>query len=107
MASAHVPFFLDGKMTAEFRGKHCVDGSLAFTGLPPVEYPLPGRFEGLPVLKVSPYKDPRMRARYRSASDFLKLSGEPTLREMMQWGETYVDKMEEEGQLQLVTQSGH
>ena len=46
-----------------------------------------------------------MRARYRGASDFLKLSGEPALREMMMWGETFIDQMEEEGGLQLMTQN--
>ena len=67
MASVHVPFFLDGKMTTEFRGKQCVDGSLALPGLPPVSYALPARFDGLPMLKVSPYKDPRsMRLPWRS-----------------------------------------
>ena len=106
MASVHVPLFLDGKLTTEFRGKQCVDGSLSFPGLRPVEYALPARFSGLPVLKVSPYKDPRMRAQYRGASDFLRLSGEPALREMMRWGETFVDKMEDEGQLQHIMEQG-
>jgi hypothetical protein len=105
MASVHVPFFLDGKMAYQFRGKPCVDGSLAFPGLPPVVYTLPGQFSSSQILQISPHEDPRMRERYRGASDFLRLSGEPALREMMHWGETYVDKMEEEGQFVTQAQS--
>ena len=29
LASAHVPFFLDGKATCNYRGKECIDGSLS------------------------------------------------------------------------------
>lgn len=29
LASAHVPFFLDGKATCTFRGQQCIDGSLS------------------------------------------------------------------------------
>jgi hypothetical protein len=94
MASVHVPLFLDGRMTTELRGARCIDGSLALPGLPPVRYELPKRFADVPVSKLSPFKDPRMRARYSRTSDFLRLSGEPALREMMQWGEEHVATME-------------
>ena len=29
LASAHIPFFLDGKATCNFRGQQCIDGSLS------------------------------------------------------------------------------
>lgn len=29
LASAHVPFFLDGRATCNYRGKECIDGSLS------------------------------------------------------------------------------
>ena len=29
LASAHVPFFLDGRATCNYRGKQCIDGSLS------------------------------------------------------------------------------
>jgi hypothetical protein len=30
MTSVHIPFFLDGRLTRQFRGDACVDGSLLF-----------------------------------------------------------------------------
>ena len=99
MASAHVPFFLDKHMTRNFRGKQCVDGSLSVPGLSPVRYALPKPYADLPVVRVSPFRDRRMRAHYGSPSDFLRLSGVEAPRDMMTWGESYVDIMAEEGQL--------
>ena len=97
MASVHVPFFLDRKMTTEFRGKRCVDGSLSLPLLPKPTYMMPTGFAGLPTIRVSPMRDPRMRKAYGRPSDFLRLSGEDSVREMMLWGQEYVT----EGNLDL------
>lgn len=96
MASVHVPLFLDRRLTTEFRGARCFDGSLEIWGLPKVEYPMPEQFSTVPVIRVSPFKDPRMRARYSRTSDFLRLSDVDAIREMMIWGQTFA----EEGKLQ-------
>ena len=69
-----MPYFLDGRGTARFRGGACVDGSLGemLGGLG-----LGGR---LPQLReaygcrVSHQDDPRMRARFSGPSDFLRLA---------------------------------
>lgn len=102
MASVHIPLFLDGHWTSSFRGAPCIDGSFAWAGETP-EYRLPApRFASLPTVRVSPMRDPRMRKHYGRASDFLRLGGEDAVREMMGWGEAFVDVMEERGQLELL-----
>ena len=106
MASVHVPLFLDTKLTTQFRGKPCVDGSIEMFGLAKVRYELPERYTTLPTLKIAPFKDPRMRKAYaREGSDFLRLpSGEPeaAVREMMAWGTEYIDVLDQQGELELL-----
>ena len=100
MASVHIPLFLDRTWAARFRGAPCVDGSLVLGRGAKLELELPGRFAHCPALRLAPLRDPRMRERYGSGwRDFLRLSGEETVGEMIEWGERYVDVLEAEGQL--------
>ena len=108
MASVHVPLFLDTRWTAKFRGQSFVDGSLELGTK--VRYELPSSHSALPTVKISPFKDPRMRKAYSSeGTDFLKLpSGDPeaAVRQMMEWGAEYAETtMEEEGTLDLLSSS--
>lgn len=55
-------------------------------------YLLPGDFRSLPVTRISPMRDERMRKAYGKPSDFLRLRGEASVREMMIWGADFVDQ---------------
>ena len=94
LASVHVPFFVDGRPTASFRGVACVDGSLRA-----LLQPLPQLTEGC---RINHHDDPRMRAKYRHASDFLRLVSPAGVREMMAWGEAYVDGVDAAGGLEAL-----
>ena len=90
LASVHVPFFLDGRAAARFRGCACVDGSLG------------ALLQPLPLAngcRISHHDDPRMRARFRLPSDFLRLVSPASVREMMAWGEAHVDAVDAAGGL--------
>ena len=91
LASVHVPFFLDGRAAARFRGGACVDGSLCA-----LLQPLPQLTQGC---RINHHDDLRMRARYRLPSDFLRLVSPASVREMMAWGEAHVDALDADGGL--------
>lgn len=100
LASAHVPLFLDGRWTTQFRGMRCVDGSLSLrrsSGERRVVLP-----NGARVVRLDPKTDQRMREKYRRREDFLRLTSRGGVEEMMGWGEAYVNLMASRGDLKLL-----
>lgn len=98
-ASVHVPLFLDGNLAARFRGEDFIDGSFFVGSGKQVRLEVPNADPTYQTLRLSPLKDPRMRKAYGSGwRDFLRLGDEASIREMMVWGEQYVDELEIETQ---------
>jgi len=100
LASAHVPLFLNGRLTAHFRGMRCVDGSLSLrpsSSRRRVVLP-----HGASLVRIEPREDERMRDKYRKREDFLRLTSRAGVEEMMAWGEAYVDEMARNGELAVL-----
>ena len=99
--------FLDGQLTARFRGGEYVDGSLSLESsesmmrrllIPDTDSePHPGR-----VMVIESSRDARMRSRFSKAGDFVRLSSVDAVREMMVWGREYIGCLEAEGSLELL-----
>lgn len=90
MASVHVPYFLDGRLTRAYRGAPCVDGSLSLGA--PVRLPLPEAYDLVPAVSISSRDDAQMRAEYAKPADFLRLVEPDAIRAMMRRGEAYIDE---------------
>mmetsp|Transcript_8267 Transcript_8267/g.18470 ORF Transcript_8267/g.18470 Transcript_8267/m.18470 type:complete len:114 (-) Transcript_8267:141-482(-) len=104
MASVHVPFFLDGHLTASFRGMQCVDGSITLgraKGAKPAKLVPPGseRLDHSQLLRICSSDNVEMCARYKGPADFLRMTSPEGVQEMMAWGVRHVDDMDAKGQL--------
>jgi hypothetical protein len=96
MASVHIPYFLDRRATARFRGRRYVDGALSLTGRPASRHLyLPGAES---YVRLSSALDPRITEKYKHPSDILTASPE-RVQEMIEWGEEYVASLDEQGGL--------
>ncbi len=95
MASVHIPFFMDGRATWRFRGESHIDSDLfsMVRGSRALENALPA--DGAPSFRVSQRRDERIRERYRKTGDFARLTSLEGVREMAEWGETHVDKLDD------------
>jgi hypothetical protein len=105
MASVHLPWFLDGRWTTEFRGARHIDGSfLAGPGdySPPAPAPSGGGpgdgsapASPPPVLRLDWTEDEAMQTQ---AGDFVKLVSKDGIRSILDRGRTYArDVMEGRG----------
>jgi len=94
MASVHLPFFLDGKLTNNFRNKPHIDGSVFaqrsdyFTD-----------YNENKVLTIDWQRDPIM---YEKSNDFVKLVSEDGIWNMLDQGKKFAKEMEERGEFELL-----
>lgn len=94
MASVHVPLFMDGALTASFRGASYVDSDLTRAlGFQrgALELALP---DDAPSVKISRGRDKRLREKYSSTTDTLRLASPEGVREMIRWGEEHIDELD-------------
>lgn len=91
MASVHLPWFLDGKLTANFRNRPHVDGS--FLARAP-DY-LPQQHRPSSILRVDWNKDPV----YQNGEylDFIKVISKDGIWKILEQGKTHAKIMEEQG----------
>jgi hypothetical protein len=90
MASIHLPWFLDGKLTTQFRDKPCIDGSF----LSKDQDYLPER-NGSNVLVLDYNQDPR----YESTKllDFVTALSPDSIFQLLEDGKRYACQLEEQG----------
>lgn len=94
MASVHIPFFLDGKLTNNFRNKPHIDGSVFsqrsdyFTD-----------YDENKVLTIDWQRDPIM---YEKSNEFVKLLSEDGIWDMLQQGKKFAKEMEERGEFEVL-----
>jgi len=104
LASVHVPFWLDRKFCTNFRGTQCIDGSVylprfsepALLSRPPYSLPESGRPADV---RIFQFDDARMQAAYPSPGDFLATKSTEQKQEMMAWGASHADSMDQRGAL--------
>ena len=82
-----------------FRGKECVDGSIRLWGAQRQRLVPPGATLAADRVRISSGDCARMRDRYTSPSDFLRISSVEAVRDMMLWGEDHVEEMDAAGGL--------
>lgn len=104
LASIHVPFWLDPRFCTSFRGSSCIDGSVylprfsepALLARAPYALPDGDRAD----VRVFQFDDPRMQARYTAVGDFLATKTPDEKSEMMEWGASYVARLDASGALE-------
>jgi len=100
MASVHLPWFLDGNLTYNYRGKPHIDGSFLAQ---PSDY-LPDKYsnnnkEQSNELILGFRRDPVMKDR---ASEFIKLVSKQTIWDIVEQGEKHARIMEGRGEFDLL-----
>ena len=96
LASAHVPFFLDGKATCDFRGQACIDGSLS-------DFLTKGNSALLQcdgnALVIDYYDDAELEF---GRFDFLKLRSYDEVMDLIQAGRLYAERTDNAGGLKAI-----
>lgn len=95
MASVHLPWFLDGNLTSDFRGKPHIDGSFLTQ---PSDY-FADEFSRRPKLILDFKRDPVMKDR---ASEFIKLVSEQTIWDILEQGKKHAKIMDRNGDFGLL-----
>jgi hypothetical protein len=95
MASVHLPWFLDGRWTSNFRGRPHIDGSFLTQ---PSDYVSEDRSEN-PTLVLDFKRDPVMKDH---ASEFVKLVSEQTIWDILEQGKSHAKIMERNGEFDLL-----
>jgi len=94
MASVHLPWFLDGNLTSNFRGKPHIDGS--FLAQPSDYVSSPDNSEQQPAQLILDYqRDPIMKDR---SSEFVKLLSKQGIWDILEQGKKHAKIMEREGE---------
>lgn len=95
MASVHLPWFLDGNLTSNFRGEPHIDGSfLSQTS----DYFAPDYSEQ-PKLILDYKRDPVMKDR---ASEFIKVISKQKIWDILEQGKKHAKVMEREGEFDIL-----
>ena len=85
-----------------FRGMQCIDGSIKLGGQRQRLMP-PGLVNGVGGgsgrVRITHGECRRMREKYTSPSDFLRIASVDAVREMMVWGAEHVEQMDADGAL--------
>ena len=97
LASAHVPLFMDGKLTASFRGRAHIDSDVLSLSRGSPLLALPG-----PSVRVSCGRDPRIRKQASSVGGSFKLVSREGILDMMEWGQRHVHVLEATGKLEAL-----
>lgn len=98
LASVHIPFYMDGSLTREFRGGRYIDsdiGALTRTSSA-AKLEIPGEPASV---RIARGRDRRLREKYSSASDVLALVSADGVREMVRWGAEHVEELDAKGTL--------
>ena len=97
LASVHQPWWMDGSLTAVFRGQRFVDADLLSfrRGSPDLAVPGPSA----PTVRLLPARDPRIGRSFGRPSDFVRLKSRESVEEVMTWGERYVHVLGVSGKL--------
>lgn len=93
LASVHLPYFLDSRLTAKFRGHHYIDGSFLAR---PQDYHTSKANNILPEILVLDYKDDPLYQTTRWF-DFVEAAKPKAIYGMMQDGRQYASVAEERG----------
>jgi len=94
MASVHLPIFLDGKLTNNFRNKPHIDGSVFAKQ---TDYFVD--YDENDILTIDWYRDPVMNEK---SNDFVKLVSEDGIWGMLEQGKKFAIGMEERGEFELL-----
>jgi len=97
MASVHIPWFLDGNLTTNFRGKPHIDGSF----LAKLDDYVSETHPDQPKLILDFKRDPVMRER---STEFVKLVSPQGIRDILEQGKKYAEIMDNEGEFSLLPQ---
>ncbi|KAL7549539.1 hypothetical protein ACHAWF_012805 [Thalassiosira exigua] len=96
MASVHLPWFLDGNLTKDFRGAPHIDGSFLAKQS---DYFCDVEHAERPRLVLDFKRDPVMRGR---ASEFVKVVSEQTIWDILEQGKKHARIMDREGEFDLL-----
>lgn len=102
LASAHIPFLMDGSLLAAFRGAHHVDSDAVPFSKQAVSRTLESPAEQKPRIIVDPRDDPRVRTRYTSFFSSLQLSSPDRIGELMGWGEMHIHSLDANKHIQVL-----
>lgn len=94
MASVHLPWFLDGNLTSNFRGKPHIDGSFLSE---PSDY-FAQEYSEQPKLILDFKRDPVMKDR---ASEFIKVVSKQTIWDILEQGKKHARVMEQKGEFDI------
>ena len=97
LASVHLPWYLDGHLTAEFRGESFVDADLLSLsrGSPDLAVPDPAA----PTVRLLPARDPHIARAFSRPGDFQRLKSRESVEEVMEWGARHVHMLGVSGKL--------
>ncbi|KAL7543889.1 hypothetical protein ACHAXR_013329 [Thalassiosira sp. AJA248-18] len=95
MASVHLPWFLDGNLTSNFRGKPHIDGSFLAQ---PSDY-FCDKYSEQPKLVLDYNRDPVMNGR---ASEFIKLVSKQAIWDILEQGKKHAKIMDRNGEFDLL-----
>ncbi|KAL3779511.1 hypothetical protein HJC23_011147 [Cyclotella cryptica] len=95
MASVHLPWFLDGNFTCNFRGSPYIDGSFLAR---PTDY-FDKEYSDQPKLILDFKRDPVMRVR---ATDFVKVVSKQAIWDILEQGKKHAKIMERNGELDIL-----
>jgi hypothetical protein len=100
MASVHLPIFLDGQWTANFRQQACIDGSFLATRNDYLAPPPPAAaaVAAPPTLFLSHRQDERYQQ--QSIFSFVQAATPDGIYQMIEDGKAYAKRLEEQGVLQ-------
>jgi len=91
LASVHLPWFLDGNLTSNFRGKPHIDGSFLSQSS---DY-FPEEYSEKPKLILDYQRDPIMKDR---ASEFIKVVSKQTIWDILEQGKRHAKIMDGKGE---------
>lgn len=97
MASIHLPWFLDGKLTAKFRNQPHIDGSFLTTLKD---------YENCPTMadrtvSIAYWRDPAYQSKW--LGDIAKTISPDGIYDMLEDGKTFAKQMEEEGEFEMLS----
>lgn len=97
LSSTHIPFFMDGRPAAKFRGRRCIDGSFLLdeSHLKIFHDKDPSH----PTLILDHSKDTELGAK---GIDFVKLTTPEGIKNMMRLGYRAAQRMHEEGAFEML-----
>jgi len=98
MASVHLPWFLDGKLTSNFRGKPHIDGS--FLARPSDYFGNAEKGERQPTISLDFKRDPLMKER---AIELIKVVSKQTIWDILERGKAYGKIMDVQGEFRSLS----